>query len=290
MAKKSLRRDENSDGNFYVDESCIDCDTCRWMVPDVFSRINGQSAVHAQPEGEAQEDAAMGALFACPTSSIGMVTKSSRLKTVSDSFPVLVSENVYHCGYHSEKSFGAASYFIQRESGNILVDSPRFAMPLVKSIERMGGVRYMYLTHQDDIADHEKFAEHFGCERILHEDEITGRTQGVEIKLKGDQPFELADDLFILPVPGHTEGHTVLIYNGKYLFSGDHLAYSINYRHLIAFRSACWYSWSELLKSMERLAGYDFEWILPGHGRRFQADKERMREEMRVCIEWMRTV
>jgi len=29
--------------------------------------------------------------------------------------------------------------------------------------------RGMFLTHQDDVADHRKFRERFGCERILHE-------------------------------------------------------------------------------------------------------------------------
>ncbi len=29
---------------------------------------------------------------------------------------------MYHCGYHSEASFGATSYFIVRPGGNILVD------------------------------------------------------------------------------------------------------------------------------------------------------------------------
>lgn len=33
----------------------------------------------------------------------------------------------------------------------------------------------------------------------------------------------------------------------------------------------CWYSWEEQTRSMERLLAYDFEWVLPGHGRRFRA-------------------
>ncbi len=33
--------------------------------------------------------------------------------------------NVYHCGYHSEKSFAACSYLITRPGGNVMVDTPR---------------------------------------------------------------------------------------------------------------------------------------------------------------------
>jgi len=287
MAHLNLRRPENITGDFYVDTSCIDCDTCRWMAPEVFVEVGEQSAVHHQPGNEAERLAALQALLACPTSSIGTIEKPQDIKYAQLSFPILVAENVYHCGYHSEDSFGAASYLIQLPEGNILVDSPRFTPPLVKRIEKMGGIRYMYMTHKDDVADHQKFAEHFECQRILHTDEITASTRDVEIQLTGSEPFELTPELLIIPVPGHTKGHTVLLYKQKFLFTGDHLAWSDTYNQLIGFRNACWYSWSEQLKSMRNLANYTFEWVLPGHGRRYHADAEIMKEQMHKCIEWM---
>src|SRR5260370_2626345 len=42
---------------------------------------------------------------------------------------------------------------------------------LVKNIAALGGVKTMLLTHQDDVADHEKFHERFGCTRVLHRDD-----------------------------------------------------------------------------------------------------------------------
>jgi glyoxylase-like metal-dependent hydrolase (beta-lactamase superfamily II) len=176
---------------------------------------------------------------------------------------------------------------IQRAEGNVLVDSPRFAPPLVKQLEAMGGIRYLYLTHRDDVADHQKFHDHFGCERILHADEINSGTASVELKLTGTDPIDFAPDLLIIPVPGHTRGHTVLLYQHKFLFSGDHLAWSRHLNHLVGFREACWYDWEELKRSMQKLAHYDFEWVLPGHGRRFQADRATMRQEMQKCLAWM---
>jgi glyoxylase-like metal-dependent hydrolase (beta-lactamase superfamily II)/ferredoxin len=277
MAHLDRRRPENVNGDFYVDSTCIDCDTCRWMAPDVFRSAEEQSAVHHQPANDAERLLAMQALLSCPTSSIGTVEKPKDIKDAQQSFPILVAENVYDCGYHSEKSFGATSYLIQRPSGNILVDSPRFAPPLVKRLEEMGGIRYMYLTHRDDVADHQKFREHFECDRILHQDEINDNTRDVEIKLSGFDSVDLAPDLLIIPVPGHTKGHTVLLYNKKFLFTGDHLAWSDEYKQLIGFRDVCWYSWDEQLKSIQKLANYSFEWVLPGHGRRYHADPETMR-------------
>ncbi|BAY16047.1 hypothetical protein NIES21_18700 [Anabaenopsis circularis NIES-21] len=290
MAHLDLRRPQNTNGDFYVDTTCIDCDTCRWMSPEVFSRVDEQSAVDHQPNNAAERLTALQALLACPTSSIGTVEKPKDIKNTQETFPILVAENVYHCGYHSEKSYGAASYYIQLSEGNILVDSPRFTPPLVKQLEEMGGIRYMYLTHQDDVADHQKYAEHFQCERILHADDISGSTRNVEIQLTGVDPFALTSDLLIIPVPGHTKGHTVLLYKNKFLFTGDHLAWSESRQQLAAFRDHCWYSWSEQIKSMRNLANYTFEWVLPGHGRRFHADAETMGQQMQKCITLMESL
>ncbi|BBC23385.1 MBL fold metallo-hydrolase [Pseudanabaena sp. ABRG5-3] len=287
MANLKHRRSQNIAGDFYVDSSCIDCDTCRWMAPEVFNWQDDQSAVYQQPQDELQRIKAMQALLACPTASIGTVEKPTDIKAIQEQFPLLVAENVYHCGYHSESSYGAASYLIQRPEGNILVDSPRFAPPLVKQIENMGGIRYMYLTHRDDIADHEKYHQHFQCDRILHIDDISSGTKSVEIQLQSVENYQLDTDLLIIPVAGHTKGHTVLLYQEKFLFSGDHLAWSDRLQQLHAFRNACWYSWTELGKSMARLATYNFEWVLPGHGRRFHSDRATMQQQMRKCLEYI---
>ena len=287
MAHLNQRRAENVSGDFYVDRTCIDCDTCRWMVPEVFSSAGGQSAVHHQPANETERLRSLQALLACPTASIGTVEKPKDIKDAQLSFPIPVAENVYHCGYHAENSYGAASYLIQRPEGNVLVDSPRFTPPLVKRIEEMGGIQYLYLTHQDDVADHQKYAKHFGCKRILHTDDINNGTRGVEIQLSGSEVMQLEPDLLIIPVPGHTKGHTVLLYKNQFLFTGDHLAWSDHYHQLIAFRNACWYSWSELTKSMRKLTNYSFEWVLPGHGRRYHTDAETMQQQLQQCIEWM---
>lgn len=64
-------------------------------------------------------------------------SKNGELQAAAKSFPVLIegAQHLYHCGYHSESSFGAASYFIERQDGNILVDSPRFDKSLLENIE-----------------------------------------------------------------------------------------------------------------------------------------------------------
>lgn len=289
MPDLKRRRAENVDGAFYVDSTCIDCDACRWIAPASFHENGEQSAVFHQPQDEAETLAALQALVACPTASIGTTDKAAqtRTKEAVAAFPRAIDANVHHCGFHAESSFGAASWFIQRPQGNVLIDSPRFAMPLVKRIEQMGGVRTMFLTHVDDVADHDKWAKHFKCERVMHTDDARGLD--VERRILGRDAARLDDELTVIPTPGHTRGSAVLLYADRYLFTGDHLAWSPRRRQLIAFRGANWYSWPETIKSMQALQAYTFEWVLPGHGRMHNAPAPEMARQLAHCVEWMQT-
>lgn len=288
MANLKQRRKENVEGDFYVDSSCIDCDTCRWMSPHVFNRQEGQSAVYHQPDTQQERIEALQALLSCPTASIGTVNSPKDIQQIQQNFPLKIEDNVYHCGYHAEESFAATTYFIQHPEGNILIDSPKFTPPLVRRLEAMGGIKYLYMTHKDDIAHHRQFHEHFNCDRILHKDDINTKTEDVEIKLEIQEPFTLAEDLLIIPTPGHTKGHTLLLYKNKFLFTGDHLAWSSRQQKLVAFKDFCWYSWEKVIESMEKLTQYQFNWILPAHGRRFHGDDLTIQRELKDCLQWMK--
>ena len=288
MAQPALRLETNVPGDFFVDSTCIDCDACRIFAPAVFQDAGAQSAVYHQPETDEELLAAQRALISCPTASIGTIEKHDMRAAVA-SLPELVADDVYRCGYTSESSFGAVSYLVRRDDGNLLIDSPRFTEPLAKNIARLGGARRMLLTHQDDVADHEKFHERFGCDRVLHHADVGSRTKNVELQPTGNEPLELSPGLIMIPTPGHTRGHAVFLYRDRFLFTGDHLAWSETRGHLYAFRSACWYSWTEQIRSMERLLEYRFEWVLPGHGRPVHLPADAMHSSLEKCVAWMRT-
>ncbi len=271
MARLRDRLPDNAPGDFYVDSSCIDCDRCRQLAPDTFKEHGGQSIVGAQPEDEAATHRALMALVACPTASIGTQSRHPATRA-AQAFPERIIDEVYDCGYAAESSFGATSYFVQRPGGNLLIDSPRAARPLLERLKALGGARYLFLTHRDDVADHRQLARALGCERILHREDLSHATADVEHVLEGDAPIRFADDLLLIPVPGHTRGSVALLYRERFLFSGDHLWASDDGRGLSASRSVAWHSWSRQLASIERLARFDFEWVLPGHGRRLHAD------------------
>src|SRR5258706_12882424 len=139
MASLTRRLAANTAGDFYVDETCIDCATCREMVPEVFEQGDGFSFVKRQPGDAAEEKRSLMALVACPSGSIGAAGKHD-VRSASTAFPEPVHDNVFFCGYTSKDSFGAWSYLIRREAGNVLVDSPRAAAPLLDRLDDMGGV------------------------------------------------------------------------------------------------------------------------------------------------------
>ena len=289
MASRDKRLDTNVAGDVFVDETCIDCGTCRWMAPRSFDRYGKHSRVYRQPATDEERRKALKALVSCPTGSIGTMDKVD-LKPIVASFPDPIADGVYHCGFHHESSFGAASYLIVREAGNVLVDSPRFQRKLVRRIDELGGVKTMFLTHKDDIAEHERFRAHFGCSRILHADDVEQGTRAVEHKLTGTDPIALDDELLAIPVAGHTRGSVCLLYRGRILFGGDHVAYSLRLGHVYSFHRACWYDWHEQIASMERLAEHRFVRILPGHAAPCHFNHRTMAAQMQQCIAWMRSV
>ena len=290
MASLARSYPDNAPGDFYVDRTCIDCDACRRIAPSVFEEAFDHSFVRAQPVSDHDRRRALMALVACPTGSIGTVSRRD-VRPGLAAFPEPIEDGVSFCGFTSKDSFGAWSYLVERPEGNVLVDSPKAVPRLLDEFARRGGIRTMFLTHRDDVADHATFARRFGCERVLHEADLSPGTREIERPLSGSDPIALAPDLLAIPTPGHTRGHAILLYGERFLFTGDHLAWSRRRNGLVAFRDACWYSWKEQIRSMSSLLDIPFQWVLPGHGgwHRFESAAD-ARRALEKCVAWMTTV
>jgi glyoxylase-like metal-dependent hydrolase (beta-lactamase superfamily II) len=249
--------------------------------------VDDRSVVSEQPLSPREWVEAKEAMVSCPTNSIGVVNAPMEFREAHVQFPMLVAENVYYCGYTSKDSYGASSFFIQRPEGNILIDSPRFNAALVKELEAMGGIKTMILTHKDDVADHELFAENFHCERIIHIDEVYGSTREVEKILNLTETLSLEPEIKLIPVPGHTKGHIAILYKDKYLFTGDHIFVSGEPISLESSQNVCWYSWEEQIASTKKLLDFSFEWVLPGHGGWGYLPADLMKAELQKLITCM---
>ena len=226
---------------------------------------------------------------------------------------------VYHVGHHNENSFGGCPYLFSINSngsnGNddekiwIMVDTPKYSKLAVRTIESLTGAGrgpdYLFLTHVDDTADHNKWKEHYpNMKRIFHSGDL-GRhnwlgdstLNDVEILLNGKSeddpavPLQLftldgstvasLDDVpdekvLIVHTPGHSPGSISLwkrptasdspTYSKGVLFTGD--TYSFTTRgggHMSGFPR---YGNNRQQQSrvLPRLLDLEWQIVAPGHG------------------------
>ena len=252
----------NAPGEWYVDTRCTDCGAAQVVAPGLIIEKAGQSVFARQPKTKDELLQAWRARLLCPTAS---VRTESHIEVPEDVFPEELARGVYRLGYNSPASYGAHSFLIRRESGNAMVDSPRFTRQVVKKLEDWGGLSDILLTHCDDVADAKRYADHFGARVWIHKADRSAARFATDV-LEGEEPARIGDDVLAIPVPGHTKGSVVYLYDERCLFTGDSLAWSFEEDDLVAYRDYCWYSWEAQTKSLRRLLDYRFEWVLAGHG------------------------
>ena len=166
-------------------------------------------------------------------------------------FPRPIDLGVYYLGHHNEGSFGAIPYLALGKSPDgsdisVMVDVPKFCPSAVRAVKSLTptGLDYLFLTHVDDTAHHNKWLEEFpNMKRIFHAGDL-GRhnwvgdqtLENVEILLQGKidddkeefvvwdvngneidnkmQSVELGD-FSILHTPGHSPGSISLLFQPK---------------------------------------------------------------------------
>jgi glyoxylase-like metal-dependent hydrolase (beta-lactamase superfamily II)/ferredoxin len=289
MANQAKRLAANVAGNFFVDATCINCDTCRQLAPETFEEAGDYSAVVRQPDNERGELQAYRALLACPVGSIGAEhSNPAQLRAAKAGFPLHLDDAVYYCGFNSPRSFGANSFLVRHPDGNWLIDSPRYIKHLVDAFQRMGGLSFIFLTHEDDVADADQYAKQFGARRIIHRADAEA-VPDAEWILDGADVIRLAPQFQAIPVPGHTPGSHALLYSDRFLFTGDHLWWEPATGTLGSPRQLVW-NHDALLHSIERLLHHRFEWVLAGHGDRVRLPQDEMRRQLRALADRRKAV
>ena len=208
-------------------------------------------------------------------------------RSVLDDFPLPIEEPVSYCGFNSPKSYGGSSYFLQHPAGNWLIDSPKFLPRLVRQFEQRGGVANIFLTHSDDVADAERYAERFGSRRYHPPGGVarSARRRGGPRRRGTDPAFPR--------FPGDPDAGA----HGRALRAAVPAPLPVHRRSpglgpprpaaggvprlLLVFLAA-------QTESMQRLAAFPFEWVLPGHGQRVHLPEDEMRRQVEELAARMR--
>ena len=227
MAVAARRLPENVPGDFFVDEICIDCETCREVAPLTFADTAARRSSRLPPAGDpaARPARAHGARrvpdgldrHRAPARRVGRPPPLSR----SPSMPT---------------STTAATPRRRRSARRATCSAAA------------GGQRPRRLAAGGRAAaagDRARWAACAGCSsptattwpitrgfrralsaatRILHEGDVGPGTADVERRPRGrERSISPGDGLTIIPVPGHTRGSAALLYRSRILFTGDHL-------------------------------------------------------------------
>ena len=151
----------NAPGPWFVDTRCIRCDSARNWAPGLIGMDAAvRSFISSQPVGEEQEAELWRAAAACPTKSIGNRDQPREPPGV---FPYRMTDGVFALGNNALSSFAAHSFLVTRTEGNLMVDSPRFNRALAESVDALGGIGHVLLSHRDDVADAGRWADRYGA-------------------------------------------------------------------------------------------------------------------------------
>jgi glyoxylase-like metal-dependent hydrolase (beta-lactamase superfamily II) len=120
------------------------------------------------------------------------------------------------------------------------------------------------LSHRDDVADADKWANRYNTQVWIHEDDAEAAPYATDITT-ADQAVD--DGVMSIHIPGHTKGHVAYHVDNCFLFTGDALFWKHRRLELDVTPKQTWYSWDALADSMDSIANLKVEWIFPGHGK-----------------------
>ena len=276
MARAVDRNPDGPAGDWFVDTRCIDCDASRQVAPDLLDRVDGLTVFRRQPETPEEIAAAWRAVLVCPTQSVGNLAQRRPPPGV---FPYDEGDGVFRCGFNARSSFGAHSYLVPRADGNLLVDSPRFLGSLAERVDELGGIAHVLLSHRDDVADADRWADRYGARVWIHEADAAAAPFATDV-VHGSDAVTVAPGVVLVPIPGHTRGSVAVHVDDRWLFTGDSLHWNVRRQQLDVFPDQTWHSWDELAASMDVLAALNVEWVFTGHGMWHQVGTEAYARQM----------
>ena len=168
----------------------------------------------------------------------------------------------------SDRTYGGKGFLLKGPKYNVMVDTPACTPRVVDAVREAGGLRYIFLSHRDEIGEVEALRQELGGAVILHRSEASLVPGGTDMVF--DEDFEVEPGLQVIHTPGHSPGSSCLLLHReglRVLFTGDHILRRRD--DVPAPLKFPWtWSWEVQLESARRLLDLEFDYIVPSHGDR----------------------
>ena len=136
-----------------------------------------------------------------------------------------MTDGVFALGNNARSSFAAHSFLVASPNGNLMVDSPRFSRPLADSIDVPGGIAHVLLTHRDDVADADRWADRYGSRVWIGEADADAAPYATDVT-GAEGVTVISPGVVSIPAPAYTKGHVLYHVDDRVLFTGDTLHWS----------------------------------------------------------------
>ena len=164
-------------------------------------------------------------------------------------------------------TLGGTAYFIVRNEGNILIDSPAWDKNNQDFLESNGGVSWLFISHRGAIGKSAEIQKTFGCEILVQEQEAYLLPES-KVTAFTDK-FTIDSVSQAIWTPGHSPGSSCFYHNseGGILFSGRHLVPN-RQAEPVPLRTSKTFHWHRQIKSikllLENFTPQTLKYICPG--------------------------
>jgi glyoxylase-like metal-dependent hydrolase (beta-lactamase superfamily II) len=151
-----------------------------------------------------------------------------------------------------------------------MVDTPAATPRAIQAVRAVGGLRYLFLSHRDEIGEIGELHPATGGAVIMHRSEADLVPCGVDLVF--DTDFEVEPGVTVIHTPGHSPGSSCLLVERddlRILFTGDHILRR-RADQPAPLKFPWTWDWEAQRASARRLLELEFDYIVPSHAEQLE--------------------